>query len=553
MEKSFKYRVGFLGCPSKPDVPWSEENIRKLKRLGFNTIQLNIAWGARPGDEPLNLEDVVDMSGIKGFRQKLPLRSKLEPEKIKTRRGNLRERIKLCRKLGMRTIFHFGAPYNMHCRFGDNPPNCLMDPDVQKFYSSLLRAFDRQFPGVDDILLYTYDQDAWLCSEFGTCPSCLGIPLHDRVSVFVNNLARNWRKIKPDGRLWWEPWEISAGQVLKAIPLLDKKSVALSLHSNIAEVQVAMPVDHWLENAVSMAKQEKIPVIVEHFLGAPTEEVEPFLHLSWPLVIRRGLGKIAALEVDGIKEYYGIVPEDYDANLHATSIFLSDPEISEDSLLQELSRRYGGSSKGMIKFWRLTSDAMDLFPWYTSWYIREIGKCRPDHSMSAAFLRGQQAHTPSWESTRRAIFMKTDNQQPDPWMLEDVQLQCELSAGKLDEAISLGKPLAGLIPEELHFDQVLSDFIEFRRRVLSYAYHIRETNLTMIIRQCLDGKRKVPGRVLGELKSVLKADMENQGNDEPCLPALKLLEADPAKFADRCFLVDEVGKGEKGGFSVTSR
>ncbi len=552
MNKIFNYRVGFLGCPSKPDVPWTEENLLKLKKLGFNTVQLNIAWGARPGDEPLNLEDVVDMSGIKGFTQKLPLRSKLEPEKIKLRRQNLRERIRICRKVGMRTIFHFGAPYNMHCRFGDNPPNCLLDPAVQKFYSDLLIAFDKQFPGVDDILLYTYDQDAWLCNEFGTCPSCVGIPLHDRVSKFVNVLARTWKKINSAGRLWWEPWELSAGQVLKTIPLLDKKAMALSLHSNIAEVQVTMPVDHWLENAVRMAKQEKLSVIVEHFLGAPTEEVEPFLHLSWPLVILRGLRKIASLDPDGIKEYYGIVPEDYDANLQATSLFLSDPEISEDILLKRLSKGYGRRAKDMEKFWRLTSEAMDLFPWYASWYIREIGKCRPDHAMSAAFIRGQQAHTPSWESTRRAIFMKTDNAQPDPWMLEDVQLQCELSAGKLTEAIKLGKSVPGNIPGRFSFKQVLKDFIELRRRVLSYAYHIRETNLAFVIKQRLNEKKKVPVRVVNELKAVLKADMKNQGSDEPCLSALRLLQADPAKFAEEYFAVGP-DKGEKGGFSVTSR
>ena len=76
----------------------------------------------------------------------------------------------------------------------------------------------------------------------------------------------------------------------------------------------------------------------------------------------------------------------------------------------------------MQAFWRLTSEAMELFPWDTSWFIREIGKCDPSHTMNAAFIRGQQCHTPSWESTRSAIFMKTDSRQPDPWMLEDVQI-----------------------------------------------------------------------------------------------------------------------------------
>jgi len=54
-----KYRVGFLGIPDSvmdeanpPEsqkgwhakVPWSLENLSTLKHLGFNTIQINVAW-----------------------------------------------------------------------------------------------------------------------------------------------------------------------------------------------------------------------------------------------------------------------------------------------------------------------------------------------------------------------------------------------------------------------------------------------------------------------------------------------------------------------------
>jgi hypothetical protein len=42
-------------------VPWTDPNLLRLKALGFNTIQVNVACGPRPGDEPLNLEDVVEL------------------------------------------------------------------------------------------------------------------------------------------------------------------------------------------------------------------------------------------------------------------------------------------------------------------------------------------------------------------------------------------------------------------------------------------------------------------------------------------------------------
>lgn len=556
MTTAFSYRTGFLGCPSKPDVPWTQENIQRLVDLGFNCVQLNIAWGSRPADEPLNLEDVVNPSGVKGdHKQTLPLRSGQEEVQIEKRRAVLKERIALCREAGLRTIFHFGAPYNMHARFGDSPPNCLVDMKVRGLYAALLEAFAEQFPGVDDILLYTYDQDAWLCSEFGECPRCVGVPLHGRVSGFVNLLAQTWLRVSRGGRLWWEPWELSAGQVLHSIRLLDSSCVGLALHSNIAEVMATMPVDRWLRIAAGMARKAGIPVMVEHFLGGPTEEVEPFLHLCWPLVTLRALRAIAALDVAGIKEYYGLVPTKEDPNLRMTSLFFANPGVSEEEALQEIAGVYGKCADEVILFWRATSEAMEMFPWNTSWYIREVGKCDPSHSMSAAFVRGQQAHTPSWESSRRAVFMKTDNVQPDSWLLEDVQLQCELAADRIREALALGESIRERVPTRLRgdFEAGLRDLRAWRQRALSYAYHIRETNLTRIMRERFKEEQPVPEHVLRELKGVLTADMENQGKKEPCSSAIRLLDTDPQKFAGTYFLDDDSDGRKRGPFSMTSR
>ena len=554
MESPFKYRINFLGCPSKPDVPWSRENLRTLQDLGFNGVQLNIAWGARPGDEPLNLEDVVDVQGtaLAGV-QTLSLRSLPGDDAAAKRREKLKDRIVLCRELGLRTIFHFGAPYNMHAQFGDDPPNCLMEERVIGLYEGLIKTFSEQFPGVEDLLLYTYDQDAWLCSEFGSCPRCMGIALHERVPHFVNRLACVWKQINPDGRLWWEPWELSAGQVLRSIGGLDSQSVGLMLHANIAEVIVTTPVDRWLKNAVTLSRSADIPVVVEYFLGAPTEEVEPFQHLSWPVVTWRGLRSIADLHVDGIKEYYGSIPTREDANLRMASAFFDDPGLTEEEALRQIAAPYGKHADEIILFWRKTSEAMELFPWEASWFIREIGKCDPAHSMSAAFLRGQQAHTPSWESTRRAIFMKTDNSQPDPWMLEDVQLRCDLAARRMTEAIEIGPGLAKNLEGSLSrsMDSQLTDIASLRQRTLSYVYHIRETNLTRLLRRELDDGKPVPQHIVGELRGVLESDIDNGSTDSS--PALELLDANPHEYTRRYFKDGDADRHSKGFFSVTSR
>src|SRR5258705_11213263 len=79
------YKVGFLGNPSSSvpfemtvPVPWTKETVGQLKKLGFNTVQINVAWGPRPADEVLNIEDLVQLSpdNERQYPQLVPLRSK---------------------------------------------------------------------------------------------------------------------------------------------------------------------------------------------------------------------------------------------------------------------------------------------------------------------------------------------------------------------------------------------------------------------------------------------------------------------------------------------
>ena len=54
----FQYKIAIIGNPSNPDIRYDSSTLSSLKKHGFNALQLNIAWGARPADEPLNLEDL---------------------------------------------------------------------------------------------------------------------------------------------------------------------------------------------------------------------------------------------------------------------------------------------------------------------------------------------------------------------------------------------------------------------------------------------------------------------------------------------------------------
>jgi hypothetical protein len=566
--RGLQFRVGFVGLPCVPDEIgrlWSIESLERLRELGFNTVQLNVAWGSRPADEPLNLEDVVELPPH--LEDRFPQRAEPQPHFASDRRvrkqATLRQRIEWCHCVGLRSIFHFGAPYNKHAFYGDNPPNCLSDPDLVQRYVTMLREFGRAFPGVDDILLYTYDQDAWLCSEFGECQRCQGIPLHERLAPFLDGLAYTWTEISPGGRLWWEPWELSAGQVLKCVEAVEPIGFGLALHGNIAECMSTVVVDRWLRNTAALAARRGIPVLAEYFLGAASEELEPLVNLAHPQVVLRGLRALASVAgVVGIKEYYGLAPDREDPNLRAAGLFFSDPTISDEEAMRVLAQPYAEAAADIVSFWTLASEGMELFPWDTSWFIREVGRSRVDHSLSAAMLRGQQCHTPSWFSTRAAIFMKTDDAQPDPWMLEDVQLRCQVSADRMGEALSLADAIRAGIPDSLaaRFEANLTDLAAFRRRALAYTYHLRETNLATVLRKAAHRGLLLSARA-EELLSVLRADRDNILDETSAGgvaevsqfdDAIALLETDLRGFLAR-FLMETPGDGSRGCFSITSR
>ncbi len=554
---NLKYKIGLIGSPVK-FVSWTEETVMSMKQIGFNALQLNIAWGGRPHDEPLNLEDVVALVGEASlkYEQKIPIGGDSSSGAWERRRNDLRERIRLCKQAGMRSIFHFGAPYNGQDGYRDLPlDNCLLDGVTPDRYVALLERFNEEFPGVDDLLLYTYDQDAWLCNEFGTCESCRGIPLDERVVPFVNLLARTWKRLT-GGRLWWEPWELSAGQVLKSIEKLDADCVSLALHSNIAEVTATLPVDRFLKNAANLAVKRNIPFVVEGFFTSATEEVEPYEHIAYPLVTLRQLRAIAGISgAAGVKEYFGIDTTKPDPNLRVTELFFRNPGIGEDEALEELAEPYGTAAEEMKAFWRLSSESFELFPWDVSWFARKIGLCDVSHSMTAAFIRGQQCHTPSWDSTRRAIFMKTDDLEPDPWMIEDIQLRCELSAERAAAAIQAGRNALERVSASLRdiFKKNLDELDGFQRRAMSYAYHLRETNLVRIIRSYREDHREVPERLLAELTALLKEDQQNQRSAEPIQTVLGVLEEDLDEFLDRYFHTPDRNDWVKGPHSLTSR
>jgi hypothetical protein len=329
----------------------------------------------------------------------------------------------------------------------------------------------------------------------------------------------------------------------------------LSLHTNIAEAQATVYADRWFKNTAALAHQRGIPVLGENFLSAASEELEPFTHLSHPLVPVHMLRAVSQVSgVTGIKEYYGLLPDQENPNLSAVGLYLSDPQIDDAALLARLAEPYKRNAQSMAEFWALTSEGMELFPWDASWFIREIGRSDPVHALSAAFLRGYCAETPSWLSTRDAIFMKVNDQEPHPWMLEDVQLRCELAAERFQSALRLGQSVLPALAPGLAqaFRQNLEELGGLLARTRAYAYHIRASNLATTLRRIRAAGNSAPERLVAELRAILLADQANMGMPGPLEPALRLLSQDLDVFLGTFFCLAE-NKASKGVFSLTSR
>ena len=176
--------------------------------------------------------------------------------------------------------------------------------------------------------------------------------------------------------------------------------------------------------------------------------------------------------------------------------------MDEGEALARLAAPYGPAARGMIAFWEHSSAAIELFPWDTSWLIREIGKSDPVHAMTAACIHGVPWHTPSWASTRRAVYMQVDPGEVDPWMLEDVQLRCELAAQRMAAALAVAAEIDAEVPAALasDFARNVAELRELRRRTVAYALHLRETNLVTTMRVCRAQGREIPQRTLAELQ-----------------------------------------------------
>jgi hypothetical protein len=506
----FKYFVGVVGNPSVPDISWSDDELTKIKGLGVNMLQLSIAWGGKPANEVLNLEDMDDAQNAK-----------------------FKFRISQAKKFGFKTMAQFGMPRMLN--YSPVRPACILDPKVRDKYAGLLQNFMTNFPEVNDILVYTFDQQAWLCSEYGPCPRCSGIPLHERLPSFLNHLNQAAQKLNPDSVIWWKPWELTKGQTQNVLQNLNPQGFGLVLNPSTSnEVYPfndrSFKSDLGVKRLVQLAVDRNMPVIGEfdHTLYKGLYQIADY----FPKLVYEQLQGWKQMEgITGIKEYYGFAPAEFSVNAAMLKACMEAPDAPLDTLLKQIAAPYGNQAAGhMIQAWEYVARAVEAFPWDTTYLIGPMGLDRGNdgsHNWEPVTIPNSTWDTPIWQANRRANFMLTQDHKAHPWLFEDAGLRLEDSAALhykavefFDKAIAVGKNTDDIRKQR--------DFVHNTARALrGKSLHFLETLAAQDARMVMYDEQQF-NKVIARLNILLTRDMENQGNNSVVTQKLADLKNNPA-------------------------
>lgn len=518
----YQYFVGIVGNPEVPDISWSDEQLKQIKDLGVNMLQLSIAWGGKPADEVLNLED-LDAA----------------------QRAKFKFRIAQAKKHGFQTIAHFGIPRMIN--FNPVRPACIRDPEVQSKYRVMLRDFMTSFPEVNDVMIYTFDQQAWLCSEFGPCPRCSGLPLDGRLPDFINMLNETMRSTRPGTRLWWKPWELSKGQVVTILGKIDADNFGLVLNpSSSNEVYPfndrSFKSDLGVKRLVRMAYERGIPVLGEfdHTFYKPLYQIEDFFPR---LIYEQMLGWKEMEGVVGIKEYYGFAPGTFSVNAAMLKAWVRSPDASLGTLLHEIAAPYGPKAAPlMISAWEYVAQSVEAFPWDTTYLIGPMGLNRGSdgsHDWKPVTIPSGTWDTPIWKANRRGNFMLTEEHKAHPWLFEDAGLRLEDSAALAFKAVELYEQTISAGGDRR--EDVVSQLEITRQMALTLrmkSLHFLETLAAQDARMVMHDDKQF-AIVAKRLESLLKKDVANQNGRAEVAQKLAHFQRDPKAWLNSNFIPND--------------
>jgi hypothetical protein len=509
----FKYFIGIVGNPSVPDVSWSDEQLEQIKALGVNMVQLSIAWGGKPANEVINLEDLDDQE-----------------------RAKFKFRIAQATKHDLKTIAHFGIPRMLN--FNPVRPACILDTSVQRKYRELLKDFMDFFPEVNDVLVYTFDQQAWLCSEYGPCPRCSGVPLGERLPRFLDMLNDTMRSCRPGTTLWWKPWELSKGQVADILAKVKSDGFGVALNPSTSnEVYPfndrSFYSDLGVRRFVQIANERGIPVMGEfdHTLYKPLYQIEDY----FPRLIYEQLEGWREMQgVVAIKEYYGFAPTTFSVNAAMLKAWIHSPDAPLTQLLAEVAAPYGERAAPLlIEAWEMVAKSVEAYPWDTTYLIGPMGLHRDgdgSHSWEPVEILSSTWQTPIWQANRRANFMLTDEPKAHPWLFEDAGLRLEQAAELSFRAVELfDRALGEPSPRQEEIRIMRETVWKTGRSLRAKGLHFLETLAAQNAR-LVQGDPPQFAAAAKRLEKLLELDLENQGGRPEVQQKLEEFRRNPVEW-----------------------
>ncbi len=522
---AFKYVGGMVGNPDLPTVEWNDEQLQILKDMGMNFAQLNIAWNGRPGNEPLNL-DHLDDDMIKIFQY----------------------RVAQLKKFGMKGMPHFGMPRMLMSKHDGNitpymTPACIMEEETTERNWAMMEKLMKACPEIDDYMIYTYDQHAWICSEFGSCPSCSGVPLDERLPGFINEFKRRMAKVNPNVMFWWQPWELSLGQIAEVLYKIEPDHFGLMINTAGSESYFNNLDNYWVRGIGAIAEERNIPIIGEIQTAGSGVGGVPLQRVSCPTLVRRQIEIVKKLPTFvGIKEHYGYAFEKYSSNMIFLTEYLKDVEADTDELLRRTAAHYTKDGvDDLVRAWKLSEVATDFIPFEFVYLYSNICGYSPKHGFDVPTVQGVHADTPAWESDRRAYFLITHDIEYHPWALENAALKFKQAALRFEKTVELMKnALKKAAGRKTDLKETIDDMDRLMRACYGQYYWFKESLAAYDVRVAIFQGNKVKiEKALARFDELMRGDVKNQKNDEEIVAKYKEFKDDYRAFFDENYKQDE--------------
>lgn len=516
---------GMVGNPDFPTVEWNDEQMQILKDMGMNFVQMNIAWNGEPGGEPLNL-DHMNEDMIKKFQY----------------------RVKQMKKFGLKGMPHFGMPRLKMSKHVGNitpymTPACIQDPDTMSENWSMMEKLMKACPEIDDYMIYTYDQHAWLCSEFGNCPKCSGVPLDERLPKFINDFKKRMALVNPNVTFWWQPWELSLGQIAEVLYKIEPSNFGLMINTAGSESYFNNLDNYWVRGIGAIAEELNIPIIGEIQTAGSGVGGVPLQRVSCPSLVKRQIDIVKKLPTFvGIKEHYGYAFEKYSSNMIFLTEYLKDTEADVDTLLEKTALHYGKETVPyLVEAWKISEVAMDFIPFEFVYLYSNICGYSSKHNFDVPMVQGVHADTPAWESDRRAFFLITHDIEYHPWALENAALKFKQAGTRFKKCCELmQKALLVCTERKEDLKETIADMIQLKQATLGQYYYFKEALVAYDARVAMfQSDEDKFNNICDSFDELMKADIENQENEDEIVGKYYEFKADPKTFFEDNFRQDE--------------